>query len=183
VDLATHQRQLLGLFRSRHKVSERDDSYIRRVAESKDLAEARGNIFLWRIYVLEKTAPLTFALLKRRNLLARAVNSFIETCNISPFRETQAPAFLELLGQHEETLVASVAQFELALLKVRQGDPAKYVIPWSVEPHTIIDSLARHMPLDGNPQQGNYHIVVSRDLPFRFEIFITESINETAAAS
>ena len=34
-----------------------------------NLAEGRRNIFLWRLWVLEGTAVLTFRLLRRRQLL------------------------------------------------------------------------------------------------------------------
>ncbi len=178
MDLATHQRKLLGLIRSTYRVRPDDDPYIRRVAESRDLAEARRNIFLWRVYVLERTCALTFSLLKRRNLLGDAVSAFIAQNNISPFRETQAPAFLEGLGAHADSLVASVAQFELALLKVRQGDPHTYVVPWAVEPHGVLYSLARDQPLDETTAHGAYQIVVSGALPFGFEI---QSVQEAAA--
>src|SRR5260370_42339371 len=107
MDLATHQRKLLGLFRSTYHPSAADDAYIHNVAQSKDLEEARRNIFLWRIYVLERTAALTFTLLKQRNLLGQVVGAFIARHNISPFRETQAPAFLEALSGHDDTLIAS----------------------------------------------------------------------------
>lgn len=170
MDLATHQRQLLGLFRSNYQVSAGDDAYIRCVAQSKDLEEARRNIFLWRVWVLERTAALTFTLLKRRNLLQEALTSFISAHNISPFRETQAPDFLELMGTHPDTLVAAAAQFEWALLKVKQGDPARYVIPWSVEPHSILNSLARNLPLPDHVPEGAWEIIVSCDLPSQFQI-------------
>ena len=62
--------------------------------------------------------------------LQQIVSTFIAQHNISPFRETQAPAFLESLIYHPDHLIASVAQFEFALTKVRRGDPASYAIPW-----------------------------------------------------
>jgi len=78
MDLAAHQRKLLGLVRATYQVRADDDPYIHRVAQSKDLEEARRNVFLWRIYVLERTCALTFTLLKRRNLLKETVSAFIE---------------------------------------------------------------------------------------------------------
>ncbi len=180
MDLATHQRKLLGLLRSTCEVRSDDDAYLRTVAQSKDLEEARRNIFLWRIYVLERTAALTFTLLKQRGLLQETLSAFITQHNISPFRETQAPAFLEALGRHHDTLVASVAQFELALLRVREGDPASYVVHWSVEPHAILNSLARGIPLEGEAPIGAYRIVISRDLPHQFQIM---SVDIEPAAS
>jgi len=168
--LAEHQRKLLGLFRSTYQVRSDDDAYIRTVARSKDLQEGRRNIFLWRVYVLERTCALTFALLKRRNLLEETVEAFITRHNISPFRETQSPAFLEGLTGHTDRLVACVAQFELALLKIRQGNRCSYLIPWHVEPHAVLNCLARDLALYDEVPGGDYRILVSRDIPGYFRI-------------
>ena len=170
MDLKCQQRKLLGLIRGVYQPPPEDDPYILRVAESKDLEEARRNIFLWRIFVLERTCYFTFTLLKRRNLLEKTLSAFIAQYNISPFRETQAPAFLEALSGHPDSLVVSVAQFELALMKVRRGDPNSYAIPWSFEPYAILNRLAKDAPLEDQPQEGSYQILVSRDLPFRFQV-------------
>jgi hypothetical protein len=170
MNLAAHQRILLGLFRSTYQVTPDDDAYVHKVAQSKDLEEGRRNIFLWRIFVLERTAVLTFTLLKHRRLLEETLGAFITQHNISPFRETQAPAFLESLTDHRDRLIASVAQFELALLRVRQGDPASYVVHWDVDPRTILNSLVRDIPLDDNAPKGAYEIRISRQLPSHFEI-------------
>ena len=75
--------------------------------------------------MLERTCALTVNLLRRRGLLGEALDAFIANENISPFRETQAPAFLESLSVHPDQLVACVAQFELALMKVRAGRQAR----------------------------------------------------------
>ena len=170
MDLATHQRKLLGLIRSSYQVGSDDDSYIRTVAQSGDLEEARRNIFLWRMYVLERSCILTFTLLKRRNVLTESVCAFIRQQNISPFRETQAPAFLEMLSAHDDALIASVAQFELALMKVRQGDSSSYTVSWNVAPHSILNSVARDLPIDDRIPKGQYQILISRELPSLFQI-------------
>jgi hypothetical protein len=170
MDIASHQRTLLGLIRSTYQVGDGDDAYIQRVATSKDLKEAQRNIFLWRIYVLERTARLTFNLLKKRRLLEPVLSSFIARHNISPFRETQAPAFLEELSCHSDGLIASVAHFELALNKVREGDPRRYAVLWSVEPHGILNSLAKDLPLEDDAPEGIYQTLVSCDLPYQFQI-------------
>jgi hypothetical protein len=180
VNLAAHQRKLLGLLRSTYQPQADDDAYIHQVARSRDLEEARRNIFLWRIFVLERTSVLTFNLLKRRNLLEKTVNEFITQQNISPFRETQAPAFLESLSGHCDTLIASVAQFELALQKVRQGDPGLFVVPWNVEPHTVLNSLARDLPLEDPIPEGDYQVLISHDLPAHFQIVTGSAADETS---
>ncbi len=170
MDLATHQRKLLDLMRSTDQVGPDDDVHIRSVAQSRSLDEAREGFFRWRVYALERTCVLSFALLKQRNLVTDVVNAFIARHNVSPLRETQGPAFLHMLCSHHDTLVASVAQFELALMKVRQGDSASYKISWNVEPHGVLLCLARNIPIDDRVPNGAYQILVSRDLPSEFRI-------------
>jgi hypothetical protein len=169
MDLATHQRNLLALLRSNNDPTV-DDLYIRRVAQSRDLEEAKRNVFLWRIFVLERTCALTFTLLRQRKQLGEALQSFIKDQNICPFRETQAPAFLEFVCQHEDGLTAAVAQFELALLKVKNGDSGFFVIDWPTDPHRVLLNLAKNLPVENTPPGGAYQIQVSRSLPLGFEI-------------
>jgi hypothetical protein len=180
VDLANHQRKLLSLFRSTYHPSAADDEYIQRVAGSKDLKEARRNILMWRFYVLERTAVLTVTLLQQRSLLTEMLNAFIAQSNISPFRETQAPAFLEMMSRHPDPLVASVAQFELAFLKVREGASGPYVVRWAVEPHSVLDCLARNKPLPGDVPAGTYQTLIRRDFPGYFQIVRVEPEIRTA---
>ena len=171
MDLANHQRILLGLIRSNYQVRPEDDAYFHRVSQSKDLEEARRNIFLWRVYVLERACVLTFELLKQRNLLEQELEAFIRQHNISPFRETQPPDFLEALSSHDDPIIASVSQFELSLWKVKQGDPDSHTVSWSVEPHTILHNLAKNIPIDEESvPEGDYQILISRDLPSLFQI-------------
>lgn len=170
MNLATHQRKLLSLFRSAYQPSAGDDEYIQRVANSRDLNEARKNILMWRFYVLERTAVLTFTLLKQRKLLTEMLKTFIAQYNISPFRETQAPAFLEMMSDHPDALIGSVARFELALFKVRQGDRRRYVVSWGVEPHSVLNSLAKNQPLEDDLRLGGYQTLIGRDLPGHFQI-------------
>lgn len=166
-----YQRILLGLIRSNYQVRPNDDLYFHKVSQSRNLQEARGNIFLWRVYVLERACVLTFTLLKQRNLLKQELDAFIRQYNISPFRETQPPDFLEALNSHDDPLIASVAQFELALWKVRQGDPRSFKVSWSVEPHTILNNLAKNIPIDEESvPKGDYQIRISRELPFLFQL-------------
>jgi hypothetical protein len=179
MDLAAHQRVLLGLVRSSYQVRADDDDYFHRVANSKDLEEARGNIFLWRVYVLERTCVLTVALLRRQQQLESALQTFIQRHNISPFREFQPLAFLASLAGHPDHLVASVSQFELALMQVRNGDPACHIVPWQIEPQGVLMSLAQGSQFETGTPVGAYTTRISRDLPFLFEI---DSVGERPAS-
>jgi len=170
VDLAAHQRIMLGLVRSSYRVQPDDDAYFHRVANSSDLQEARGNILFWRIYVLERTCVLTVALLRRLQRLETVLQAFMQQHNISPFREFQPLAFLASLADHPDHLVASVSQFELALMKVRNGDPACHIVSWQVEPQGVLMSLAQGTRPDTEAPAGAYTTRISRELPFLFEI-------------
>jgi hypothetical protein len=170
MDLATHQRKLLGLVRATYQPSSEEDPYIQRVAGSRELAEAQRNILLWRVFVLERTCVLTFALLTRKGLAEDALTQFIARCNISPFRETQAPTFLEMLSEHPDDLVASVAQFELALQRVSRGEAGAHIVRWSVDPAVTLHALARELPFDESAHVGRYETVISGDIPGGFRI-------------
>ncbi len=170
MDLATHQRALLGLIRSTHEVDAAADAYFHRVAASEDLKEARGNIFLWRVYVLERTCVLTVALLRQRRRLDAALQEFIRMRNISPFRELQPLAFLEFLADDADALVVSVSQFELGLTKVREGDSSSRVVHWRQEPRRILKALAENAPIDAESCDGTYLTRLSRDLPYLFDV-------------
>jgi hypothetical protein len=170
MDLATHQRVLLGLIRSTHEVGPDDDAYLHRVAASEDLKEARSNIFLWRVYVLERTCVLTVALLRQRRRFEAALQDFVRLTNISPFRELQPLAFLEFLADDADALIVSVSQFELALMKTREGDSSSREVYWCHEPSRILMALAENAPIDAVLRDGAYVTRISYDLPHLFDV-------------
>jgi hypothetical protein len=172
MDLAGHQRILLGLMRANYKPRQDDEPYFHRVARSPDLQEARGNVLLWRVYVLERTCVLTVALLRQRAMLESCLQGFIRSHNVSPFREYQPLAFLASLARHPDPLLVSVSQFELALMKAREGDQGSYVVPWQTDPYSILHSLAQDLPLDLTSGQGRYLTRVSATLP---QLFVIEA--------
>ncbi len=157
MELAGHQRILLGLMRENYQVGPDDEPYFHRVAASPDLQEARGNVLLWRVYVLERTCVLTVALLRQAGTLEARLQAFIRSHNVSPFREYQPLAFLASLAGDPDPLLVSVSQFELALMKVREGDPACYEVPWQADPHQILHCLAQGQPLQP-AQPGNAYL-------------------------
>lgn len=169
MDLASHQRILLGLMRENYQPGPADGPYYQRVAASPDLREARGNVYLWRVFVLERSCVLTVALLRRRGLLQEALQGFIRRRNVSPFREYQPLAFLAYLAGHADALVVSVSQFELALMQVRGGDARRHVVDWSVDPAPLLLALAQDAPLPEQPA-AFYRTVIGRDLAHLFEI-------------
>lgn len=169
-ELAQHQRILLGLIRANYAVGRADPPYFHQAAASPDLQEARGNIFLWRVYVLERTCVLTMALLRQRGSLEPALEAFIRSQNVSPFREYQPLAFLASLGGHPDRLVVSVSQFELALMRVREGDAHCYSVQWHTDPHHVLHCLAQDRAPDLSDAEGVWQTRIDAGLPHLFEI-------------
>jgi hypothetical protein len=122
------------------------------------------------VFVLERMCPLTFALLKSRRALGDLVDVFIRERNISPFRETQAPDFLDMVSAHPDRLLASVAGFERALMRVREGESGPFEVTWKVDPYVVLHRLARQQPLDESIQEGAWRVVVSPQEPGLFSI-------------
>jgi hypothetical protein len=170
MELANHQRILLGLMRSNYRVRDEDEDYFHRVARSRDLEEARGNVYLWRVYVLERTCVWTVALLRQLGEFEAALQAYIRSENISPFREYQPVGFLASLAGHRSHLVASVAQFELAMMKVREGDGETYRVQWEVDPHPVLYALLRELPVSPSTSPGKYCTHIAASLPGLFSI-------------
>ncbi|MFL6658681.1 MAG: hypothetical protein ACJ8GW_11450 [Massilia sp.] len=170
MDLAAHQRILLGLLRANYQVRSEDDDYFRQVAQSPDLAEARGNIYLWRVYVLERTCVLTVALLRQQGRFEAALQDFIGSHNVSPFREYQPLAFLDSLADDADDLLVSVSRFELALMQVREGNQDTHVVYWQHDPRTVLHSLAQDQPCMLDDSEGRYITRISHTLPHLFTV-------------
>ena len=64
-----------------------------------------------------------------------------------------------------------MAQFELALRRVKQGDPDRYVVPWNHgDPLAILNALAKDIPFEDPAPGVACQIVISRDLASLFQV-------------
>src|SRR5262249_38617687 len=160
-----------GLLRSTDAGAEASDAYIRAVAQSPQLEVVREIVLQWRVYDVRRTCILTARLLDRRNLLGETVRAFARQRRISPFVDAFGGAFLEEMGRHEDRVVAAVAWFELALLKVKRGDPGEYVVDWEEDPYGVLSDLLGEAPADETRVRGGLHrTVISHKLPDLFAV-------------
>lgn len=180
MDLAAHQRKLLGLIKSTYQGADDDDPYIRAVADSEHLRLVREIADWWRIFNLEQYCVLTSRLLKRKGLFEETVHAFSGKSGLSPYIERLGAGFLEEMSRHHDSLVASVARFELALIRIKRGDVGRYVVNWRHAPHIILDSLIRGSPYSEKEAEGLYQTVVSIDLPGLFQIVEIGESDEAA---
>jgi hypothetical protein len=111
------QRHLLALITG-HAMACEDEEYVRLVQQSPHLITLHKIIALWRVYDLERACPLTVAFLKRQGMFDTQLQRFVQTSITSPFIEAIAMAFLDLLAHDSSLYLASLAQFERAVILV-----------------------------------------------------------------
>ncbi len=167
--LETLQTQLLSLIKS-SEYSGEGEPYLHLVQHSQNLKVMQSIIFQWKAFEIEQYCVFTTALLKRKGLFDAAVQTFIEKARISPFIERLGFLFLEEMSSSSDTLVASLAQFERALLSIKQGDEATYVIEWDYNPYALLEALLHNMPLEERRGTISFRTILSKDLPRLFQV-------------
>jgi hypothetical protein len=170
MELAAMQRQLRDLIKHSYHPTADDPPYIRRVAGSPGLAMVQEIILWWRTSLLQQYCRLTAQALQARHCLAETVHAFTRARALSPFIEELGEAFLQDMRQHPDSLLASVAQFEYALLCVKRGHEQSYVVHWDYEPYGILHCLMQGLPLATAQRRGQYQTVVSRHIPGYFQV-------------
>lgn len=169
MNLAAQQRKLLGLVKGAYQPSCSDNSYIRAVAVPPHLKLVQQIGFLWQIYMLERSCPLTVAALKKRGLYLETGRDFTRRDDTSAYRETQTSDFLTRMSRHDDGLIREVAQFERALTGAKQGQMAEQVILWQHSPYMTLHALLSDLPLPEETSTG-YEVVVSAALPGFFRV-------------
>src|SRR5712692_2750089 len=142
MDLAKHQQALLSLITRGTDCGETDDPYIRSVAHCPQLELLREVVLWLREFDIDRTCVLTSGLLKRRGLFKQTVREFAARGLITPYPSELAEAFLEDTARHPDHMVASTAQFELAVIKVKRGDTREYSVDWPCDPRPILTGEA-----------------------------------------
>ena len=165
MDLAAHQRALLELIENGTSRPDGDrDTYIDGVAASKGLRVLREIVVSWEAYDVRRSCPLTAIALSRSGRFEEAVRkvSFGES---STFLESRALLFLDEIAEDDDTLLAALARFERALMRVRSGDTRRHVIEWDRDPTVIINGLLEYRWLADSAPRGSYRTVVAGDQP------------------
>lgn len=167
MSLATVQRGLSELVRT--GVTTSDDPWVRGLADSERLELLREIVLWWRTFGVQRACPLTSRLLARQGRLERAVDEFVATKSISPYIESLAQAFVDAHREDEDPLIAAVASFEAAVIRVKRGDTGRHTIGWPGEPYGILAALLANEPLpaaSGTPAWT----VVGADIPGHFVV-------------
>lgn len=162
--LADYQRSMRDLIKGRPGPN-LQDPHLAQVAESPGLALLKDIAVWWRAFAVEGHCVLTTRLLKKLGIFDACVDSFYRTQNVSPYTELAGEQFLLMMKNHSEPLVAAVASFELALLKVKMGDVHEYCIVWDRDPSDVFAGLTSGSDLPAPEPHRRYETYISRDIP------------------
>jgi hypothetical protein len=161
--LELQQRGLLALIKNRGGVP--DDPYLKRVANSRELAMVRGIALWWRSLGLQMQCRFTPRLLKRRVLFDALVADFFDHNATSPFVEELTLSFLAALHGHDDPLIRALSRFEHAFLAVKAGSTESYEILWDRDPDALVLALETGAELPAPEPGALYRMRISRDLP------------------
>jgi hypothetical protein len=107
----------------------------------------------------------TVRVMTRLGLLGQAVAEFRTRSEASPFREEVGRQFVAKMSSHADPLVASMAQFETALRKVRDGSPGRYSTEWDRNPNDVFQALEEGADLPASEGMRCYFLEVSAEIP------------------
>ena len=161
--LAQSQDSMLRLIKARPINTK--DSYLKLVEGSTELAAMREIAIWWRTYHLERTCIHTGRLMKRLGLFGQAVAEFYAGTAAAPFAEDTGRQFVAAMSGHGDPLVASMAQFEAALLKVRAGSAGRYGIEWDRNPNDVFRALEQGEELPPSEGLPCYFVEVAGNIP------------------
>jgi hypothetical protein len=183
-DLAQLQRGLLSLLKAR-PIAAPTDTYFERVAASNELSLAREIALWWRAYSLETYCVFTSTLLKRFGLFDKVIEAFFCSAATSPFIEQLSQDFLMWVSGHRDPLVASIASFERALLRVKRGDSRVYQLEWNRNPESLMSAILQGRELPRVETDRVYRMTISASIPklVSCEVITAESRVGTAPSS
>ncbi len=166
--LAEYQRHIRDLLKNR-TVGEPDDPHLKAVARSPELLLLRDIAVWWRELAVNGQCTWTTRLLRQYGTFHSVVESFYCEVKVSSYMERAGEQFLDWLSSHEDPVIASLAQFERAVSKVRQGDPGEYRISWDRNPDDLLACLKSGSPPPPPDPEWRYLVCM---LPLRFKILV-----------
>jgi hypothetical protein len=161
--LELQQRGLLDLLKGRAGLP--DDPYLRRVANSRELAMMREIVLWWRSFALEANCRLTTRLLKRLGCFNAVVADYFDRNATSPFVEELSFGFLASLHDHADRLIRAMSRFEHALLTVRAGAAETHEILFDRHPDLVVVALDTGGELPPPESDCRYRMRVAAALP------------------
>jgi len=162
--LAEYQKTLLDLMKGRAAAGF-TDPHLAELAQSPGLGLLREIAVWWRGFAVETNCPWTAQLLKKLGDFDPKVERFYRGQNVSPYVEKAGEQFLQQMSSSPQPLVAAMARFELALMKVKQGSADKHCVEWDRDPEQVFQFLKSARDLPPTEPGLIYRTYIARDIP------------------
>jgi hypothetical protein len=114
---------------------------------------------------LQRACIHTVRLMTRMGLLGEAVAEFRARAGASESGEEVVRQFMAKMSAHPNALVSSMAQFEAALRKVRDGAAGRHGMEWDRNPNEVFRALDEGADLPPSEGISCYFVEVAAELP------------------
>lgn len=160
------QTSLSALIKSRPLPQGVTNDYLREVQASNHLLLIQKIAFWWRKVQVEPYCRLSTTLLKTTGQFDVLLTGFISEKDFSSFRDEVGRQFLSYVIQKESSMLTrSVAEFELAIIRLKSGEEVQACMYWEYEPYEVIHQLLKDSLKMETLTKGLYEVSVSSDDP------------------
>jgi hypothetical protein len=152
------------------------DDYFEMLRHANNIHVVRKVALWWRHLHITEFCTLTTAWLKYEKKLDQAVASFFYTQKYSPYRKEVGMQFLMFISTTGSGFIKTIADFELALIKVKSGMKVSLVQRWPFEPYYLLNRLLNSTVTNSSLVKGEYCVTLSSDFyPELFHVQVLES--------
>lgn len=170
MNTAAFQQTILEMIKQPTKTGAGDEPYFTALANSIELEITRDISVWWRCLQIEKYCVLSANYLKLKKCFDESVRGFYLKTNVSPYIEVAAIQFLSFYQNDEDTLLSSIAQFELNLIKLKRGEQFLQEVAWDYQPYMILEILLKGLPLDIEQHKGKFITLIGHEIEDYFRV-------------
>jgi hypothetical protein len=182
MNLQLLQTSLSALIKSRPLPAGTKDRYLEDIGYSDNLLLIQKIAFWWRKVQVEPYCRLTSTLLKATGKFDDVLSAFLSEKDFSSFRDEVGRQFLsDVISKEEDSLIRSVAEFELAVILLKSGEEIEASIPWNYEPYELIGQLLNGSLNLASLKKGWYEVTVSSNNAA--ELFRVKELQDSATTT
>lgn len=141
MDLKTLQTKYLDLIKSGVKTETENDEYFVKLYKSKNLEILYDIVHFWRTQAIEEYCPVTSALLKKLYMFDEKIKNFYRTNKYSNYIEEFGRTFLSYTGNDSNKMAAFIAEFELAMINVKNGSEKDHYLETNYDIYELFNFI------------------------------------------
>jgi hypothetical protein len=139
-----------------------EDAYIKHISSSSNVLLIRKIALWWRRIQIENSCVLTANILKQAGCFEMQLSAFFRDAKYSPFREEVYMQFLAYVITKEiSPLIQSVAEFEMALIRLKLGEEIETSVLWHCDPYQVITGLMNNNLDTETLTEEKYYTLIS----------------------